>query len=97
MKRHLGRISLLLAVACWLVYVVSLAVGGLDPAPELASHLQNAILISLLLGLISGCLAMIALTIGPQRLSAAIALALALLYTSVFTGAGFLVISWFLR
>jgi hypothetical protein len=47
--------------------------------------------------LISGCLAMIALKIGPQRLSAAIALALALLYTSVFTGAGFLVISWFLR
>jgi hypothetical protein len=86
MTRHVGRISLLLAVTSWLVFIASLLVGGIDPAPLLAKKLRHVGMGSLLLVPFSMLLAIIALARGPQRAAAAVGLALGLLYLAVFTG-----------
>ena len=86
MTRHFGRISLIVVVACWLLYVGSLFVGGIDPSPVLAKSLIHLGLTSLILVLVSMLLAVVALVRGPQRVAAAVGFALGLLYLAVFTG-----------
>lgn len=86
MRRHLGRVSLFLSLAGWTVYFAALFVGGIDPSPALSRVLQTAVLCSLLVVLLSLCLALFALVRGPQRVAAAIALVLGLLYALAFSG-----------
>jgi hypothetical protein len=86
MTRHLGRVSLLIAITCWFAFYASLLIGGLDPTPAEARVLSTVNMSSLLLVLVSACLAIIALARGPQRISAGFALALSILYGLVLTG-----------
>lgn len=89
MTRQLGRASLLGGVLCWILLVLALVFGGLDPAPSRAPLLRAAMRAALGVALATLGLAIAALAKGPQRLSAAVGLALSLLFLLYFTGFGF--------
>ena len=90
--RHLGRLSLALAIASWLLYLGALFLGGIDPSPGLSDSLQQLILATVLICLTSTLLAGAALVRGPQRFSAALALAFGVLFLAVLSGAVWLVL-----
>jgi len=88
--RHLGRAALLLTAAAWVALAASLLLGGIDPSPSSARALQvvgTASIVCTLLGLAG---AVTALITGRQRVAAAAALALGLLYALALTGLLFL-------
>ena len=92
MQRHLGLVSLLIILACWLLYIGSLFVGGIDPTPILAQKLIHLGLLSVCLVLLAMMLSVVALVRGPQHLAAALAFALGLLYLLAVTGVIWLVL-----
>lgn len=87
MTESLGRISLLLAVATWAVFLVLPLWGGLDPSPSAAVYLRGAAAGTLALAVLSFGLAITALALGPQRVSAGVAVVLCVAFGMVFSGA----------
>jgi hypothetical protein len=86
MTQYLGRISLLLALGAWIAYFTFLIVGGIDPSPALSRILQIAVMATLAAVLLSLLLALVALARGPQRISAAIAFGLCVVFGLFFSG-----------
>lgn len=86
MKRNLGRISLVATIVSWIAYYIILVIGGVDPAPELSQFLKAAVTFSVAAILLSAILALLALMQGPQRISAAFALLLCVVFGLVFSG-----------
>jgi hypothetical protein len=89
MKRQLGRASLLGGALGWFLLVLALAFGGLDPAPGRIPLLRGVVTTALGVSLAALGLAIAALAKGPQRVAAALGLALSLLFLLYFTGFGF--------
>ena len=89
MTRHPGQTSLFLVLGAWVAYYALLVVGGIDPSPALSRILQTAMLVLLAAVLLSFGLALYSLAQGRQRVRAAFALILCLLYGLVFSGALF--------
>lgn len=55
LSRHLGRVSLALALGFWIGYYALLLVGGIDPSPALSGLLQTAVLVLLVVVLLALC------------------------------------------
>ena len=86
MRKNLGRIALGAAIAGWLILLGGLWAGGIDPSPEEADYLRQAVG----LGLIAECLAVpmgfVALILGPYRVAGLFAIMFSGAYLLYFTG-----------
>jgi len=85
-RTYLGRSALGLAVLGWLVLLVGLAEGGLDPTPEQYNTLRALIGFGLVAECLTVPLGMVALVIGPHRIAALAGLLIAAAYFLYFTG-----------
>lgn len=89
MLRQMGRISLVLGVLGWVVLVLTLLKGGLDPSPTLTPWLRAATTVSLCTSVLALCFAVAALIRRERRITASLGLALSVLFLLYFTGFGF--------
>lgn len=91
MRRHVGQVSFLSAVVSWLILIVSLMLGGLDPSSGIAQMLQLAGGITLLLAIVALASGLAAIFYGRQRIYGIIGCVLAMIFLLFFTGAFWLV------
>lgn len=85
-RPYLGRSALGLAVLGWLLLLVGLADGGLDPTPEQYNTLRALIGFGLAAESLSVPVGMVALVTGPHRVAAFAGLLIAAAYFLYFTG-----------
>lgn len=86
MRRHLGRIAFGAGIGGWLILLVGLWMGGIDPAPEEAAALRSAMGLALIAECIAVPFGFIALIIGPHRVAALFGIMFAGAFLLYFTG-----------
>jgi hypothetical protein len=86
MRRYLGRSALGLAVSGWLLLLVGLGIGGLDPTPEEYTTLRTLMGFGLLAECLTVPIGLVAVVIGPYRVAAFAGLIFSAAYFLYFTG-----------
>ena len=86
MRKHLGRISLGLAIGGWLTLLGGIYAGGLDPSPEAYNTLRSVMAFVLVAECLAIPLGFVALIVGPHRLAALLGMLIAGAYFLYFTG-----------
>ena len=86
MRRNLGRIAFGAAISGWLILLVGLWIGGIDPAPADAAALRSAMALALIAECIAVPFGFVAIIIGPHRVAGLFGILFAGAFLLYFTG-----------